>query len=343
MSRWAQDPEGAADALILRCLDDIDVAGRVLLVNQAGSLPAAMRQRGLDCTVWNRRVLAGTEAGPWPPPGPLGAPYDLALVRLPKARDEQAMTAHAVMSVLRVGGRLILYGGNDEGIRSADAPLAELTGQVEILAVRGHGRVLAASRPEAIGGLRGTLQGWRTVSPIEIAGRTRDWVSYPGCFAAGRLDEGTALLISALPLLEPGIRVLDYGCGTGTIAAAVAAAQPDARVEGLDSDAVALEAARQNVPAVRLTLGAGLADAARRDYAVILSNPPLHQGIAEDRTLLERLISDAPSCLARGGQMQLVVQRRVALDRQLSRHFGKVEVVAETSRYRVWRAHTAEP
>lgn len=340
MSRWAQDPEGAADALILRCLDDIAVAGRVLLVNQAGSLPAAMRQRGLVCTVWNRRLLEGAEASSWPPQGP---PYDLALVRLPKARDEQAMTAHAVMSVLGVGGRLILYGGNDEGIRSAVAPLQELAGHVDTLAIGGHGRVLAASRLEAMDGLRGTLQAWRTVSPMEIAGRMRDWASYPGCFAAGRLDEGTALLISALPPLEPHIRVLDYGCGTGTIAAAVVAVQPDARVEGLDSDAVALEAARENVPAARLTLGTSLADAAQRDYAVILSNPPLHQGIAEDRTLLDRLISDAPSRLVPGGQMQLVVQRRVALDRMLGRHFGKVEVVAETGRYRVWRAHTAAP
>jgi 16S rRNA (guanine1207-N2)-methyltransferase len=108
----------------------------------------------------------------------------------------------------------------------------------------------------------------------------------------------------------------------------------------MDSDAVALEAARQNVPAASFTLGASLAEAGRRHYAAILSNPPLHQGIAEDRTLLDRLVADAPSRLAPGGHMQLVVQRRVALERQLGGHFAKVEVVAETSRYRVWRACT---
>ncbi len=337
MTRWAQDPEGAADALILRSLDNIAVAGRVLLVNQSRSLPAAMRQRGATCTVWNRRLAEGMAAGPWPPQGP----YDLALVRLPKARDEQAMTAHAAMSVLQVGGRLILYGGNDEGIRSAAAMLEEIAGDVETLAARGHGRVLVARRPAAMGALRDTLEAWRTVSRMEIAGRARDWVSYPGCFAAGRLDEGTALLLSVLPPLQPGTRVLDYGCGTGAVAAAVLGVQRDALVEGMDSDAVALEAARENVPAARLTLGASLADAGRRDYAAILSNPPLHQGIAEDRTLLDRLVSDAPSHLAPGGYLQFVVQRRVALERLLGQHFANAEVAAETSRYRVWRAHTA--
>ena len=335
MSRWAKDPEGAADALILRSLDDIAVAGRLLLVNQGRSLPAVLGQRGVDCTIWNRRVVEGLAAAPWPPEGP----YDLALVRLPKARDEQAMTAHAVMSVLQVGGRLILYGGNDEGIRPAADILAQIAGDAQTLAVRGHGRVLAARRPDGASSLRGGLAAWRAVSRLEIAGSVRDWVSYPGCFAAGHLDDGTALLISALPPLRAGARVLDYGCGTGSIAAAVLAARPDARVEGIDSDATALEAARENVPAVRLRLGLSLADAGARDYAAILSNPPLHQGIAEDRTQLDRLVSDAPSSLAPEGCLQLVVQRRVALERLLGRHFAKVEAVAETSRYRVWRAY----
>jgi 16S rRNA (guanine1207-N2)-methyltransferase len=137
--------------------------------------------------------------------------------------------------------------------------------------------------------------------------------------------------------------VLDYGCGTGLIAAAVLARLPEASMEGMDSDAVALEAARENAPAVRWTLGTRLGDAGRRDYAAILSNPPLHQGIAEDHTLLDRLVSEGPSHLAPGGLMQLVVQRRLPLAQLLGQHFAKVEVMAETSRYRVWRAHVAAP
>jgi 16S rRNA (guanine1207-N2)-methyltransferase len=337
MSRWAHNPERAADALMERSLDAIALRGRVLLVNQGGGLPAQIAARGLAHDVWNRRVTGGIAAAPWPPAGP----FDAALVRLPKARDEQDMTVHAALSVLEPNGRLFLYGGNDEGIRSAAGMLEDLTGAVEAIASRGHGRVLVTVRPEGANMLCHTLPAWRIVSAIDIAGTKRDWISYPGMFAAGRLDEGTALLLGAMPALLARARVLDYGCGSGVIGAAALAREPGIVLDMLDSDTVALEAARENVPGGRPISGTRVADTGCRAYAAILSNPPLHQGVAEDHALLERLVADAPSHLAPGGLLQIVVQRRLPLDRIFAKNFGHADIVAENGRYRVWRARRA--
>jgi 16S rRNA (guanine1207-N2)-methyltransferase len=339
MSRWARDPEDAADDLIGKSLGDIDVRGRLLVANQMGRLPALLAAQGVDCTVWNRRKTATASAQPWPPAGP----FDVAFLRLPKAKDEQEMAAHACLSVLGADGRLVVYGGNDEGIRSAGSLLGGLCGPVETVAARGHGRVIAARRPADMGRVRGSLSDWRAAAPLEIAGRVRDWISYPGLFAAGRIDEGTALLLGALPPLPASARVLDYGCGSGLIGAAMQAAVPGVAVDLMDNDAVALEAARENVAGARLLLCDALAGLDRKAYDAILSNPPLHAGFAENLALLEQLIAGAPAHLAPTGRLLLVVQRRVALGRLLAKNFDAVSVPAENGRYRVWRAARARP
>ncbi len=216
-------------------------------------------------------------------------------------------------------------------------------GEVETLATRGHGRVVAARRPADTSRLRASLPAWRSVVSLAVGGAVRDWVTYPGIFAADRIDEGTALLIGALPALPADAKVLDYGCGSGVIAAAAQGHAPVIALDLLDNDAVALEAARENVPGARLVLGAALADAGAARYDAILSNPPLHQGLAEDHAQLEQLIADAPKHLKAGGVLQIVVQRRIPLDRLFVKHFAGASVVAENSRYRVWRAQGSSP
>jgi 16S rRNA (guanine1207-N2)-methyltransferase len=242
--------------------------------------------------------------------------------------------------VLSSDGRVIVYGGNEEGIRSAAGMLERLCGGIETLAPRGHGRVLAAHRPADPSQLRAPLPAWRTTTTLEIADSRRDWVSYPGIFAANRIDEGTALLIGALPPLRAGARVLDYACGSGVIGAGAATLAPGIVLELLDNDSVALEAACENVPGARLHLGTALAVVSSARYDAILSNPPLHKGLVEDPAQLEQLIADAPAHLQPGGILKIVVQRRVPLDRLLSQHFATVTTPAENGRYRVWRAAT---
>jgi 16S rRNA (guanine1207-N2)-methyltransferase len=273
-------------------------------------------------------------AAPWPSPGP----YDVALLRLPQAKDEQEMAAHACLGTLAEGGRLIVYGGNDEGIRSAGGMLEELCGSVDTLATRGHGRVLAVRRPDDPTRLRTQLSDWRRSMELPVGGRARAWVSYPGIFADGRIDEGTALLLANLPQLPAGACVLDYGCGSGIIAASALALQPELALILIDNDTVALEAARENVPGARVVAGTRITDAGKVTYAAILSNPPLHTGLAEDHAHLKRLVADAPARLAPGGVLQMVVQRRVPLDRLLADGFASATVVVETGSYRVWRA-----
>jgi 16S rRNA (guanine1207-N2)-methyltransferase len=331
MTRWADEPEQAAQALIAGAIDELALAGRVLLAEGAPLLQRVLERAGMAVASWRRRAGAELAAAA----EPLDGPYDAVLLRLPKSREEQRMAAHQCLGVLAPEGRLIVYGGNDEGVRSFQKNLGEL-GLVETVAARGHGRVLALKRADVTVPVRARLAEWREAHGQ--AGDRADWVSYPGLFAGGAPDAGTALLLAKLPKVAAGARVLDYGCGPGALSAALRHAEPAVQLTLLDNDSVALVAAAENVPGAMLVLGAALAAVGAQKFDLIISNPPLHLGFRETTEPLLRLISDARGHLSADGQLVIVVQRRIALDAALAAVFGTVETVADNGRYRVWRA-----
>ncbi len=326
-------------AVMAGAVEDLPDDGRILIANDptgviAGELVRRAAGLGTRLQSWRRRSPAsGTECRPWPPDGPFAA----AIVRLPKARAELDMTVHAVASVTEPSAPIWLYGANDEGIKSAVKPMAAVLGPVTTVDTRGHCRVLRAQRPETIAGLRPRLADWRMTVTLDLGTGDRTFVTYPGLFAAGRLDAGTRLLLDHLPPMAENASVLDFGSGMGVIAAAVAARHPGARLTLVDTDAVALEAARENMPGAALKTD--LADIAGNSLDVILSNPPIHDGKSEDHTALKRLVEVAPRLLRRGGVIGIVVQRRVAADRMLREALGGCSTVAEDGVFQVLRAN----
>lgn len=288
-----------------------------------------------EVTRWSRRLTGDPEVvtSPWPPEGP----FRTAALRLPRSKEELEMTLHGAVAALEPGGVLLVYGANDEGARSAPGRIEPLVGEVVTVQRMRRCRVLRADRPAAPPGLRRRLEDWRRTSTLSLGGEKRRWVSYPGLFAHGRLDPGTELLIEHLPSVADDSRVLDFGCGSGPLGAAVRTRTPTARLDLVDADAVALRAAEENVDGGRTFLGTSL-DAARGPYDAIVSNPPYHAGKAETTGVAEALVRGAPSHLADGGVLALVVQRRLGMEEPLGRAFRRVDSPAADRTYAVFVA-----
>ena len=329
-----------ADSAVLvaiDCLDGIATGSSPLVIgDEGGTLVQALHARGIEATTWHRRYVQQQPGSPWPQAGKTGnLSYTSALLRLPKAKDALDFALHAAASVTAAGATLVLFGANEEGVRSAATRFAVVVDQVATLATRRHCRVMAGPRRSVIAGLKDSVSAWRSERDIAILGLRRTWVGYPGVFARGGLDEGTALLIANLPRLTPRTRVLDFAGGTGVIAAAVMQATPGIAIDLIEIDALALESARANVPGARCIAGDALSAAGHARYDVILANPPVHEGLADDLGVLSALIAKAPHHLNRGGELRIVLQRRISATAMMQAAFGEVHAIATNGGFQV--------
>ena len=303
------------------------------LGDPAPHLPRALAQTGYAVTRWHRHLTRGQLCAPWPPSGPFGEVW----VRMPRSALEAAMLLHAAAARVADGARIHLYGATSEGIRSAARHFPDGTEPPVTFLIKRRSRVLAAIRrappPRPDG-----LDSWAIRAPVDWGTGPRDWIFHPGVFACGRLDPATALLIDCLPALPAGARLLDFGAGTGIIAAAaIERSAPGTEAVLLERDAIALVAASRNLPGATLVLGAGVATLPGR-FDLIVSNPPIHAGSAQSLNTVERFVREAPTVLAPRGRLLLVAQRRLPVPRILARTFRRSGAIADRDSFRVWEA-----
>ena len=250
----------------------------------------------------------------------------------PGVLERQAVLAHA-LRILRPGGTLTALAPKDKGGARLRKGLEAFGCQVAEDARRHH-RICVCARPEAPLGLE----------PAIAAGAPREvpalglW-SQPGVFSWDRLDPGSALLLRLLPPLAG--RGADLGCGIGVLARRILEAPAVEALALVDIDRRAVDAARRNVADPRAAFAW---DDVRRPGAVpegldfVVTNPPFHDGGAEDRNLGLAFIAAAAAALRRGGTLWLVANRGLPYEAALEAAFARVERRAEEDGYKVYEA-----
>jgi len=324
----------ASDAVLL-ALPPLPEGCDVLVVDDAlGEVEDELQRRGHTVHLWRRMARRGVEAVAWPEVPPCSA----AVVRLPKGKDAFAFSLDAVASVLTPGAPVFVYGANDEGIRPAGKRMKPLLTDVETLDTRRHCRVIQGTRSESPEGLKGSIAAHRRVEVVDVDGESFDYVVYPGVFAKGELDPGSAALLRTISELPDDARVLDFASGAGILSMVLAKRHPKATFQLIDADAVAVVAARENVPGALVLTGDswGRLPSYRR-YDAIVSNPPIHTGKGRDYSVLTRLVEGAQARLLPKGALWLVVQRQVPVQAMLDESFDDVSIAWQDTRFRVWR------
>lgn len=160
---------------------------------------------------------------------------------------------------------------------------------------------------------------------------SQNFISRPGVFSYGKMDDGSRAL-AEIARIEPGDRVLDLGCGHGTLGViAGLAAGPEGEIVFADSNARALDLAALNaancgVAHYKTQLAAEAADLVplgEKSFDVILANPPYFAG----GSIALKFVDLAARMLKPGGRFYLVTRQPDELAEAMSPHFQSFDAI----------------
>ncbi|EPY2899437.1 16S rRNA (guanine(1207)-N(2))-methyltransferase RsmC [Cronobacter sakazakii] len=260
------------------------------------------------------------------------ADSDTLIYYWPKNKPEAQFQLMNLLSLLPVGTYVFVVGENRSGVRSAEAMLEAYCPLNKVDSARRcglyHGRL--EKQPEF------NADGWwgeYQVDDLTIK-------TLPGVFSRDGLDVGSALLLSTLSPHTKG-KVLDVGCGAGVLAAVLASHSPKVRLTLCDVSAPAVEASRATLAANGFegeVVASNVFSEIKGRFDMIISNPPFHDGMETSFEAAQTLIRSAVRHLNIGGELRIVANAFLPYPNVLDETFGNHEVLAQTGRFKVYRA-----
>ncbi len=286
--------------------------------------------------------------------GRLGLPASLraqaVVIRVPTEKLAFHQLLRDAIALLDEGGSCLVFGGNDEGIKSAAKTMQNVLGNVQTLAHSGGHRLL---RSRMSASTIVTTEYETLAAPYDDAAVYREhtdklrdapltWFSRPGVFSWDHVDEATHILAREMQFGENS-HVLDLGCGAGLLGAVASRLAPQGAVTLVDADSESVRCAERTMQHTQHSnwrvLASDVTSAVHdQTFDVVISNPPFHTGKRTDLGLPIRFIEEAAAVLRTGGRLQLVANRTLPYEAELERVFGNRRTLYDGNRFKVLEA-----
>jgi len=335
--------EAGARALLVadeNCVDFpfAQLTGAAVLSNRRDIADAA---RHAGCKV----LFSDFDFAPW-------STGELDLIAAPLAKEKAVVhhIANSAAALLSPGGRLVLTGGKQEGIKTFAKTLSARLGGEASLEKHGTRYRLTLYRGPQPGEPLDD-RNYQILRPVlELDGLPV--LSKPGLFGWDRIDAGSALLASHLPALlaaqtldDKGTTdtsasphtLVDLGCGYGYLSL-LAARCGNFHITATDNCAAALLACESNFRAHGINGETVAADAGHTlsgPFDILLCNPPFHQGFQNDSRLTDKFLAAARRLLHSRGCALFVVNSFVPLENLAAGIFSRVRVIENDRRFKV--------
>ncbi|KAF0952718.1 16S rRNA (guanine(1207)-N(2))-methyltransferase RsmC [Escherichia albertii] len=260
------------------------------------------------------------------------ADCDTLIYYWPKNKPEAQFQLMNLLSLLSVGTDIFVVGENRSGVRSAEQMLADYAPLNKVDSARRCGLYFGRLEKQPV---FDADKFWDEYSVDGLTIKT-----LPGVFSRDGLDAGSQLLLSTLTPHTKG-KVLDIGCGTGVLSVAFARHSPKIRLTLCDVSAPAVEASRATLVANGIegeVFASNVFSEVKGRFDMIISNPPFHDGMQTSLDAAQTLIRGAVRHLNSGGELRIVANAFLPYPDVLDETFGFHEVIAQTGRFKVYRA-----
>ncbi|OEF22629.1 16S rRNA (guanine(1207)-N(2))-methyltransferase RsmC [Vibrio rumoiensis] len=261
---------------------------------------------------------------------------DMLLLYWPKAKAEAEYLLAMLMAKLGTNTEICVIGENRSGVKSIEKMFSQYGIVKKYDSARRcsfyWGKCLNEVTPF-------NLQDWYKTYPLTVGNDTLTIKSLPGVFSHGEFDKGSELLLETLPRLKG--RVLDFGCGAGVIGSVIATRNPDAKMDMCDVSALAIESSKATLQANGLegnVFASDIYSDTGKTYHYIISNPPFHSGLDTQYSAAETFLSQAPTHLARQGNMFIVANNFLKYPPIISRSFGECTTVTKNTKFSIYHA-----
>lgn len=172
---------------------------------------------------------------------------------------------------------------------------------------------------------------------FELFNKNFQFITDSGVFSKNTVDYGSRVLIQAFSWENlPEGNILEVGCGYGPVGLAIAYAS-GRQVEMTDVNERAVSLAKQNaiqnqIENIDIHLSDVYDSVYEKDYAAILSNPPIRAG----KKVVHQIIEEGYQYLRPAGTLTIVIQKKQgapSAQKKMTEIFGNAEVIKKDKGY----------
>ncbi len=270
--------------------------------------------------------------------------FDLVIIKVPKQLNMLALQLSSLQPYISSKTQIIAAGMTKEIHNSTLALFEKWAGKTKTSLAKKKARLIFSTPQNIITSpqKKTTVQTvYQLANPL-CSDQSLKVCSLPNVFSQGRLDIGSKVLLNHFPKISSDQSLLDLGCGSGVIAAAIAQANQLTHVTLTDESAMAIAASRQTfllnqLPHPKL-IQTNVLDNVQDHFDVIVCNPPFHQQNTQTLSIANKMFKQSSSHLNSHGEFWVIANRHLQYGKQLSQYFDKVTIKSKDSKFILWHA-----